>query len=118
MKSSRIYLHFLQDIHDNIGKALQFVDGLDEEAFLQDEKTSFAVVRALEIIGEAAKNIPKDIQIKYSQVPWREMSRMRDKLIHHYFGVNLSTVWKTVQEDLLSLYPEIADILREEKRSS
>lgn len=74
--------------------------GMTFEQFSQDDKTAYAVVRALEIIGEATKKIPDAVRDQYPQIPWREMAGMRDKLIHDYFGVNLGVVWKTVQEDL------------------
>ena len=76
----------------------------------------FAVVRALEIIGEAAKRIPQDVRDKHANVPWREMAGMRDKLTHDYFTVNLEVVWKTTVEDLPSLKSAIQQILATEKR--
>jgi uncharacterized protein with HEPN domain len=117
MTSPRIYLHYLQDMAENAAKALQFVQGMSGDDFLRDEKTFFAVIRALEIIGEAAKNIPDPIREKYPQIPWRDMAGMRDKLIHHYFGVDLKTVWKTVTRDLPLLYPRLEEILQQERDS-
>ena len=73
------------------------------EQFAGDAKTVFAVVRALEIIGEATKKLPQSVRDRYPKVPWREMAGIRDKLIHDYFGVNLAVVWKTVIEDLPGL---------------
>jgi uncharacterized protein with HEPN domain len=114
MSSSRIYLHYLQDIVANITKALEFVEGMSGDDFLQDDKTAFAVIRALEVIGEAAKGVPEEVRDKYPGIPWRNMAGMRDKLIHHYFGVELDTVWKTVTQDLRTLEPKIKDVLRQE----
>ncbi len=116
MSSSRIYLHYLHDILENAAKACQFVDGMSGDDFLQDDKTVFAVIRALEVMGEAAKNIPDDIRDKYPAIPWRDMAGMRDKLIHHYFGVDLNTVWKTVTRDLPILYPKLQEIIIIESR--
>ncbi len=73
------------------------------EQFSADEKTAYAVIRAIEIIGEAAKNIPEQVR--------REMAGMRDKLIHDYFGVNLAVVWKTASERLPELEPMLRDML-------
>ena len=115
MSPSRIYLHFLRDILSHTNKAIQFVDGMSEINFIEDEKTVFAVVRALEVIGEASKNIPAEVREKYPQVPWREMGRMRDKLIHHYFGINLETVWQTIVDDLPLIQSEIRIILNQEE---
>lgn len=103
MSSSRIYLHYLQDILTSITKALEFVEGMSREDFLQDDKTAFAVVRALEVIGEAAKGVPDEVRDRYPDIPWRSMAGMRDKLIHHYFAVELDTVWKTATQDLRTL---------------
>ena len=68
--------------------------------FFMIKKTTYAVVRGLEIIGEASKNIPKDIKENYPDIPWKEIAGMRDKIAHEYFGVDLKIVWQTIQEDL------------------
>jgi uncharacterized protein with HEPN domain len=116
MNSSRIYVHYLQDILENASKACEFVEGMNGDDFLQDDKTVFAVIRALEVIGEATKNIPDDVRNKYPNIPWRDMAGMRDKLIHHYFGVDLNTVWKTVTRDLPFLCPKLQEILTSESQ--
>lgn len=73
---------------------------MEYEDFVKDDKTVFAVVRALEIIGEAVKKIPAPVKKRYPLVQWREMAGMRDKLIHEYFGVNLRSVWDTARKDI------------------
>ncbi len=96
----RTHEDYLKDILDAIASIEEFTSGMDFEDFLKDRKTQFAVVRALEIIGEAAKAIPEDFKKEHPEVPWREMAGMRDKLIHAYFGVDLRVVWKTLKEDV------------------
>ena len=81
-----------------------------------DDKTVSAVVRKLEIIGEATKNIPDEIKEKYPMLPWKEMAKIRDKLIHGYFVVDFEIVWKVVKEELPLLKPEIEEILQEEMK--
>jgi uncharacterized protein with HEPN domain len=83
------------------------------EAFAGDEKTSYAVVRALEILGEAAKRIPQDVRDQNPAIPWRAMVGIRDKLIHDYTSVNLEIVWNTVQQDLPALLPEVEKMLQQ-----
>ncbi len=79
--------------------------------FAGDEKTVFAVIRALEVAGEAVKCIPVEIREKYPDIPWREMAGMRDILIHQYFGVNPEVVWKTISVDVLEILPLFQKIL-------
>ena len=83
------------------------------DQFLEDDKTSSAVVRKLEIIGEATKNIPKSITQKYEEIPWKEMARMRDKIIHFYFGVDYEIVWNVIKERLPEIKPAIRQILED-----
>ena len=105
---------FLLDIDQNIERAIDFVKDLDFDQFCQDQKTLYAVVRAIEIIGEAVKNIPDEIREQYPEVPWSAVAKMRDKLAHQYFGINVKVVWDTVQNDLAELKPLIEKILKED----
>ena len=86
---------------------------LDE--FENDKKTLYAVIRCLEVIGEAVKKIPIDIRKQYSDIPWQEISGMRDKLIHEYFGVDIETIWDTIHEDLPLLKVTIHNITNDLK---
>ena len=103
----------LDDIRQAAQKAVAFVHGMTYEMFVADDRTVFAVVRALEIVGEATKRIPPLIRDRYSEVPWRSMAGIRDKLIHDYVRVNLEVVWRTVTEDLPALLPMIQRVLDE-----
>ena len=107
---------YLKDILTAIESIEQFVAHMSFEAFQTDDKTLSAVVRKLEIIGEAAKRVPDEVRLSHPNVPWKEMAGMRDKLIHFYFGVDHQLVWKAVQQRLPSIKLEILNILGEEKR--
>jgi len=91
---------YLHDVLDAMEKAQKFVENLTYEEFIRDDKTVFAAIRALEIIGEATKNIPDETRKQNPGVPWKEMAGMRDVLIHDYFGVDMQTVWLTVTEKI------------------
>ena len=112
MKAHREYQDCLRDIQDALEKIMKFTADLNFDGFARDEKTTFAVIRALEIIGEAARKIPKSVRSSYPDIPWQDMAGMRDKLIHDYFGVDLRVVWKTLQIDLPPLKAIIDQILR------
>jgi uncharacterized protein with HEPN domain len=102
---------FLQDMVNYAEDAINFVAAMDFATFEQDKRTSYAVVRAVEVIGEAAKNIPQSLKDQYSNIPWRSIAGMRDKVIHQYFGVDLQVLWDTVQQDLPPLKTAIAQVL-------
>ncbi len=104
---------YLRDIVENAAKVEAFTAGIDFDGFLADEMRAYATIRALEIIGEAVKQVPKALREQYPETPWRAIARMRDKLIHHYFGVNLRVVWKTVTEDISPLKKVVEQILEE-----
>ncbi len=104
---------FLSDIHEAIRRIEIYTKGIDYENFLEDIKTQDSVIRNLEIIGEAVKNISDDFKDKHPQILWKDWAGVRDKLIHHYFGVNLEVVWYIIKEDLLSLKEEIRRVLEQ-----
>lgn len=89
---------------------------LDLTAFKSDQKTQYAVVRALEMIGEASKMVPDTIRQGHPEIPWKKMAGMRDKLIHAYFGTDLDLIWRTVSELLPALRPRIQSILDETEK--
>ena len=99
----RDYNLYLTDILHAIESIERFVEGLEPESFKHDDKTSSAVIRKFEIIGEAAKNVPDEVQRQYPGIPWKEMAGMRDKLIHFYFGVDYDLVWSTIKNRLPQL---------------
>ncbi len=109
----RDYGDFVQDILDSINDVENFIDGMEFEDFINDKKTIYSVVRAIEIIGEAAKNVPEQIRKKYPDVPWKQMAGMRDKLIHEYFGVDLEILWKTAKDDVPQLETPISKVFED-----
>ena len=104
----REYEDYLRDMLENAELALNFVQGMDYDKFFEDEKSKYAVMRALEVIGEAAGKIPENVRDSSPEIPWREITGMRNKLMHEYFGANMKVVWRTVQEDL----PVIISLLK------
>ena len=112
-KRDRIAKDYLNDILENIKDIYTFIENMDFEDLKSDKKTQYAIIRCLEVIGEAAKKIPDKSRNNYPAIPWQEISGMRDKLIHDYFGVDLETVWDTIQEDLLPLKKAVENLLKE-----
>lgn len=105
------HVDILEDIIDAIDKAQYFIKGMGQHQFIEDEKTQFACIRALEIIGEASNKFPKSFHKNHPNIPWQEIIGMRNKLIHDYMGVNAEVVWKTILEDLPELRKQIQIIL-------
>ncbi|MBM3181886.1 MAG: DUF86 domain-containing protein [Chloroflexi bacterium] len=108
----RVYEDYLRDMLENAEKALSFVEGLDYDGFCKDDKAMYAVIRAFEIIGEAARQVPEDVRDANPEIPWREITGMRNKLTHEYFGVNTKVVWRTVNEDLPVIIPVLKKMLK------
>jgi uncharacterized protein with HEPN domain len=113
MNEKTEFRDYLSDIIDAIEKIENFTRDISFEEFIEDDMRVFAVVRALEIIGEAAKNVSPNIKTNYPSIPWKEMARTRDKLIHSYFGVDLNVVWRTVSSNLPPLKDQISEILKD-----
>ena len=114
---SRSSLEYLRHIMDEAIYLADQAQQLDKREFLEDETLKRAFVRSLEIIGEAAKNVPLDIREKYGHVDWRAMAGMRDRLIHGYFGIDYDIVWDAVTNKIPLLRQEIERILQIESDS-
>jgi len=114
MSKKRSVITDLKNALDTMDKIDVFTENMDHEDFLEDEKTLFAVAKAIEIIGESLKHIPEEIKDRYSEIPWDDIYGMRNFLAHNYFGSDQEEVWKTIKEDIPELKPTIRKILSEE----
>ena len=104
-------LDSIEDILDAMDKAEILVADVTFEEFAGDFRIHFAVVRALEIIGEAAKRLPSDLRDQYPAIPWKAMAGMRDRIIHGYDRVDLEMVWNVVRQDIPSIKPHLQHIV-------
>lgn len=110
MSKVREISDYIDDIITAITDVADFTHGMSYEMFVSDKKTVNAVIRCLEVLGEAAKHIPTSFRKKHPGIPWNKMAGMRDVLIHDYMGVDLMTVWKVSQERLLELKPLLKEL--------
>jgi uncharacterized protein with HEPN domain len=112
--SERVDGDLLRDIQESVRRITTYTAGMTYYRFLDDIKTQDAVIRNLEIIGESTKRLSTGLRGKYPDVPWKGMAGIRDRLIHHYFGVNLDIVWDIVTSELPSLESQVEAILQQD----
>jgi uncharacterized protein with HEPN domain len=112
----RSFRDYVEDILTSFEETQEFTRSLEFDAFTQDRKTVNAVVRSLEVMGEAAKRIPMEIRERYPEIPWKGLTGMRDKLIHEYSGVDLAIVWEVVKKELPPLKPLFDRMVRDLKK--
>ena len=105
---------YLRHIKDECSYLISVSENLLFENFMEDETLKRAVVRSLEIIGEATKKIPADIKVKWNTIQWKNMAGMRDRLIHDYMGVNYTIVWDVMKSKIPDMHKQIAEFLNEE----
>lgn len=105
----------LSDILESINRIDTYIQGVDYDSFLRNQMVIDAVIRNLEIIGEASRNVPNEVKLKYPQIPWRQMTALRNLLIHEYFGVDESIIWEIIRTNLPEIRPHILKVLHEEE---
>jgi len=114
VRDDRVYLAHINDALQQISS---YCAGIDQEAFTGNRMVQDAVIRQFEIVGEATKNLSDSFRERHPHIPWQDLAGFRDKLIHQYFGVDLSTVWRSVVDDLPVLLDELKNILPEEQQT-
>jgi len=107
---------YLEDILGAIGKIRRYTKGLSKQSFAGDEKTLDAVVRNLEVIGEAVKQLPAELRTRDLSVDWQKIGGLRDVLIHQYFGIDVDILWDIIENKLPALEVSVSALLREPDR--
>ena len=116
---SKDSLEYLRHISDECKYLISiFGKGFTKDQLLQDETLKRAVVRSLEIIGEASKKIPADIKVKWDIIGWKNMAGMRDRLIHNYMGINYSIVWDVIKNKIPELSDQISEVIKKEEKNT
>jgi uncharacterized protein with HEPN domain len=111
----RTYRDYILDVLSSIQEIEEFTEGMEVGEFIGDRKTVNAVIRSLEVMGEAAKKIPAEIRNRHPKIPWKYLAGIRDKLIHEYHGVDLEIVWEVVKKEIPPMKPKFEKILEELK---
>jgi len=109
-------LVFIKHIRDSIYEIESFIEAVSKKRFLHEKLIQNAIIRSIEVIGEAVKNLPIGFRKKYTEVSWSKIAGMRDKMIHHYFGVDLDKIWNVVKYDIPKLKVQIEKILEKEQK--
>lgn len=108
---------YLEDVEVSCRKVMKYVEGYSFEEFLRDDKTFDAVIRNLEVIGEAVKHVPQDLTAGHPDIPWRQIAGMRDFLAHVYFALDLEVLWNVVSVEVPKLASAVDEILGDERQS-
>lgn len=108
--SKRTPTLLIQDMYQCLEKIERYTAGLDRQAFLSDDKTIDAVVRNLEIIGEAVRRLPDDFKSKHKKIPWYRIAGLRNRIVHDYFGLDLEIVWHIISSDLQDLKTSLEEL--------
>ncbi len=111
--SNRSIFLLIEDIWEAIEKIERYTNGITQDTFQEDEKTSDAVVRNFEVIGEAAGRLPEDFTNRYSEIEWSKIVGLRNRIVHEYFGVDLEIIWQILQNDLPAFKAALSTIRSE-----
>jgi len=117
-KNDRIYTMYLEDLLNAITRIAEYIEGYTFDEFKKDYKTVDAVIRNFEIIGEASKNLPQEIKLKYPEVPWTEMYLLRNKISHEYFGIDYEIIWDVAVNYLPENKSQVEKILNIERKNT
>lgn len=113
MSAHRRDRDYVYDIWEAMDRILTYTSELDYDQFMEDRKTQDAVLRNLQVMGEATKKLSPELREAYPDIPWREIAGMRDKIAHEYFGVNYEIVWTVASRDITDVFPRIEAILKQ-----
>lgn len=113
MNRRRDYRDFLNDIVGAVRSIIRFTAGMTLEQYLADEKTRYAVMRGYEIMGEAVRHLPGELKDANSDIPWRTMAAMRNRIVHGYFGIDDAILYTTIEAELKPLLPRLEALARE-----
>jgi uncharacterized protein with HEPN domain len=110
---NRTHFDYVRDIYESVQEIEQFMLGLTKEQFVEDRKTILAITKLIEIIGEASKGIPEEVREMYCSIPWKQMTGMRDKLTHKYYGIDLQVLWETATNKIPMINKPIQEMMKD-----